>query len=86
MTLSQELAEDEREDATVAKVLPFTWRVEPDARAELLLVRTNGHLARLTVLDADVASLDVDVVIEAALAAALGEALRDRARALEAIG
>jgi hypothetical protein len=39
-----------------------------------------------TIVDRDVEGMDVDVVIEAALAAALGEALRDRRRALEAIG
>jgi hypothetical protein len=42
-----------------------------------------AHAYRVT--DADVAGLDVDTAIEAALAAALGEALRDRQRALEAL-
>ena len=39
-----------------------------------------------TLVDADLAGLDVDTVVEATLAAALGEALADRRRALEAIG
>lgn len=39
-----------------------------------------------TIVDRDVEGMEVDVVIEAALAAALGESLRDRQRALEAIG
>jgi len=38
------------------------------------------------ITDADVAGMDVDVVVEAALAAALGEAMRDRERALEIVG
>jgi hypothetical protein len=49
-----------------------------------LLAKVRRHAYRI--VDADVEGLDVDVVIEAALAAALGEALRDRQRALEAIG
>jgi hypothetical protein len=37
------------------------------------------------IVDRDVEGLDVDVVVEATLAAALGEALRDRERAYEAL-
>jgi hypothetical protein len=48
-----------------------------------LLEKVRRHAYRIT--DRDVEGLDVDVVIEAALAAALGEALRDRQRALEAL-
>lgn len=48
-----------------------------------LLAKVRAHAYRIA--DADVAGLDVDVVIEATLAAALGEALRDRARALEVL-
>jgi hypothetical protein len=48
-----------------------------------LLDKVRRHAYRIT--DADVADLDADVVIEAALAAALGEALRDRQRALEGL-
>jgi hypothetical protein len=49
-----------------------------------LLYKVRRHAYK--VVDADVSGLDADVVIEATLAAALGEAFRDRARALEAIG
>jgi hypothetical protein len=49
-----------------------------------LLDKVRGHAYRI--VDADVAGLEADVVIEAALAAALGVALADRRRALEAIG
>jgi hypothetical protein len=49
-----------------------------------LLEKVRRHAYRIT--DRDVEGLDADVVIEAALAAALGEALRDRQRALEALG
>jgi hypothetical protein len=49
-----------------------------------LLEKVRRHAYRIT--DADVEGLGVDSVIEAALAAALGEALNDRRRALEAIG
>jgi hypothetical protein len=48
-----------------------------------LLDKVRRHAYRIT--DRDVEGLDADVVIEAALAAALGEALRDRQRALEAL-
>jgi hypothetical protein len=48
-----------------------------------LLDKVRKHAYRIT--DRDVEGLDADVVIEAALAAALGEALRDRQRALEAL-
>jgi len=48
-----------------------------------LLDKVRRHAYRIT--DADVEGLETDVVIEAALAAALGEALRDRQRALEAL-
>lgn len=49
-----------------------------------LLDKVRRHAYRI--VDGDVERLGVDVVIEAALAAALGEALGDRRRALEAIG
>ena len=48
-----------------------------------LLQKVREHAYRI--VDADVQGLDVDVVVEAALAAALGAALVDRARALEAL-
>jgi len=48
-----------------------------------LLDKVRRHAYRIT--DADVKGLETDVVIEGALAAALGEALRDRQRALEAL-
>ena len=48
-----------------------------------LLDKVRRHAYKI--VDRDVEGLDVDVVIEAALAAALGEALRDRERALAAI-
>jgi hypothetical protein len=54
----------------------------PELSALLEKVRTRAY----AIGDGDVEGLDVDVVIEATLAAALGEALRDRERALEAIG
>ena len=54
----------------------------PDLAALLDKVRRHAY----NVLDRDVEGLDADVVIEATLAAALGEALRDRQRAFEAIG
>lgn len=49
-----------------------------------LLAKVRRHAYRIR--DSDVEGLDCDVVVEAALAAALGEALRDRDRAVEAIG
>jgi hypothetical protein len=49
-----------------------------------LLDKVRRHAYRI--VDRDVEGLDPDVVIEACLAAALGEALRDRERALEALG
>jgi hypothetical protein len=48
-----------------------------------LLAKVRQHAYRIT--DADVAGLEADVVIESALAAALGETLSDRQRALEAL-
>ena len=49
-----------------------------------LVEKVRHHAYRI--VDADVEGLDPDVVIEAALGAALGVALAERARALEAIG
>jgi hypothetical protein len=49
----------------------------------VLLDKVRRHAYRI--VDADVAGLEVDVAVEATLAAALGCALRDRARALEAL-
>jgi hypothetical protein len=49
-----------------------------------LLEKVRKHA--YTIVDRDVEGLDVDVVIEATLAAALGEALTERSRALEALG
>jgi hypothetical protein len=49
-----------------------------------LLEKVRKHAYRI--VDRDVEGLDADVVIEACLAAALGEALADRQRALEALG
>ena len=60
----------------------FRGEDPPELSALLEKVRTRAY----AIVDADVEGMDVDIVIEAALAAALGEALRDRARALEAIG
>lgn len=60
----------------------FRGEDPPELVALLDKVRTRAY----AITDADVEGLDVDVVIEATLAAALGEALRDRERALEAIG
>jgi hypothetical protein len=48
-----------------------------------LLEKVRRHAYRIT--DRDVEGLDPDVVIESALAAALGEALRARQRAFEAL-
>jgi hypothetical protein len=48
-----------------------------------LLSKVRRHAYRI--VDADVAGIEADVVIEAALAAALGESLTERQRALEAI-
>jgi hypothetical protein len=56
---------------------------EPAALAPLL-DKVRHHAYRI--VDADVVGLDADVVVEAALGAALAVALADRARALEAIG
>jgi hypothetical protein len=53
----------------------------PELAALLRKVRKHAY----RIVDADVAGLEADLVIEAALAAALGEALTDRQRALEAI-
>src|SRR4029079_9208048 len=47
----KQLAQHEREDPAVPDVLALARRVEPDARAELLVVRAHRHLARLAVLD-----------------------------------
>lgn len=48
-----------------------------------LLDKVRLHAYRI--VDADVAGLETDVVVEAALAAALGVALAERRRALEAL-
>jgi arginine/ornithine N-succinyltransferase beta subunit len=55
---------------------------EPPELASLV-EKVRHHAYRI--VDADVEGLDPDVVIEAALGAALGVALAERARALEAI-
>jgi predicted kinase len=56
---------------------------DPPQLAPLLeKVRSHAYL----IADEDVAGLDTDVVLEATLGAALGVALEDRRRALEAIG
>lgn len=49
-----------------------------------LLEKVRRHAYRI--VDADVEGLEPDVVVEAALAAALGVALGERRRALEAVG
>jgi hypothetical protein len=54
----------------------------PDLAPLLAKVRERAH----AIVDADLSGLGADVVIEATLAAALGVALRDRARAFEALG
>ena len=56
---------------------------EPPELASLV-EKVRHHAYRI--VDSDVDGLDPDVVIEAALGAALGVALAERARALEAIG
>jgi hypothetical protein len=48
-----------------------------------LLDKVRKHAYKI--VDRDVEGLDADTVIEATLAAALGEALRDRQRALDAL-
>jgi hypothetical protein len=48
----QQPPQDVAEDPAVAEVVALPWRVEPDARAELLTVGAHRHLARLGVLDA----------------------------------
>jgi len=59
----------------------FRGEDPPELLPLLEKVRTRAY----SIVDGDVEGLDVDVVIEATLAAALGEALRDRERALAAI-
>jgi hypothetical protein len=59
----------------------FRGEDPPELLPLLEKVRTRAY----AIVDSDVEGLDVDVVIEATLAAALGEALRDRERALAAI-
>jgi hypothetical protein len=54
----------------------------PELAALLEKVRRRAY----TIADADVAGLDEDAVLEAALGAALGVALEQRAAALRAIG
>ena len=76
-------------------ILGTPGALEPSVRAAIfagddppelapLLDKVRRHAYRIT--DADVEGMDADVVIEACLAAALGEALADRDRALEALG
>ncbi len=56
---------------------------DPSELASLLAkVRTHAY----TIVDRDVEGMDADVVVEAVLAAALGEADARRRAALEAIG
>ena len=57
---------------------------EEPAELAPLVDKVRHHAYRI--VDADVAGLDPDVVIEASLGAALAVALAERARALEAIG
>jgi hypothetical protein len=59
-------------------------RGEDPPQLVALLEKVRKHAYRIT--DDDVAGLDDDTVIEAVLAAALGEADRRRRAALEAIG
>jgi hypothetical protein len=82
-------------DSVVAAILESPGALPPYARRaiyrgedppELLALLDKVRTRAYAIVDADVEGLDVDVVIEATLAAALGEALRDRERALEAIG
>jgi hypothetical protein len=53
--------------------------------SELAALLEKVRRAAYTIVDEDVAELDDDVVVEAALAAALGVALDRRAAALEAV-
>jgi hypothetical protein len=57
-----------------------------DDPPELIPLLEKVRRRAYAITDADVEGMDVDVVVEATLAAALGEAMRDRQRALEAIG
>jgi hypothetical protein len=79
----------------VEAILGTPGALSPEARSRIFLGDDPPELAALLdkvrrhayrIVDADLESLGVDAVIEAALAAALGEALQDRRRALEAIG
>jgi hypothetical protein len=81
-------------DRVVGAILATPGALPPDVRHAIFCGDDPGDLAGLLrkvrehayrIVDADVAGMDADVVIEAALAAALGEALTDRQRALEAI-
>jgi hypothetical protein len=86
---------DARWQPVVEAILGDPGSLDPAVRAAIfagddppelapLLEKVRRHAYK--VVDADVAGLDVDTVVEATLAAALGEALADRRRALEAIG
>lgn len=75
-------------------ILGAPGKLDPAVRAAIFHGDDPPELAPLldkvrkhayTIVDRDVEGLDPDVVIEAALAAALGEALGDRRRALDAI-
>ena len=86
---------DTRWQPVVEAILGDPGRLSPAVRAAIfagddppelapLLEKVRRHAYKI--VDADVAGLDVDTVVEATLAAALGEALADRHRALAAIG
>jgi hypothetical protein len=86
---------DGRWQPLAAAILDTPGALSPAVRAAIfggddppelapLLDKVRRHAYK--VVDADVAGLDVDTVVEATLAAALGEALADRRRAFEAIG
>jgi len=60
----------------------FTGEDPPELAPLLEKVRKHAY----KIVDRDVEGLSADAVIEATLAAALGEALTERSRALEALG
>src|SRR5262245_42915570 len=51
--LGEKTPEHVLEDAAVAEILPLARRVEPEARAELLVVGVHGHLVGLPAFEAD---------------------------------
>jgi hypothetical protein len=86
---------DTRWQPLVEAILGDPGSLSPAARAAIFNGDDPAELAALLekvrrhaykIVDRDVEGIDVDTAVEATLAAALGEALADRRRALEAIG